>query len=65
VELYLHCSNTPSWRGARLKKAQGQLYLYLYWKLNSTPDDYILVYVTVVELSPVYIATRKNWDLWE
>jgi hypothetical protein len=22
--------NTPSWRGAQLKKAQGQLYLYLY-----------------------------------
>jgi len=21
--------NTPSWRGAQLKKAQGQLYLYL------------------------------------
>jgi hypothetical protein len=31
MELYLHFSNTPSWRGAELKKeAQGQLYLYLY-----------------------------------
>jgi len=28
VELYLHFPNTPSWRGARLRKAQGQLYLY-------------------------------------
>jgi hypothetical protein len=27
VELYLHSSNTPSWRGARLEGAQGQLYL--------------------------------------
>jgi hypothetical protein len=27
VELYLHSSNTPSWCGAQLKKAQGQLYL--------------------------------------
>jgi hypothetical protein len=29
VELYLHSPNTPSWRGAQLKKAQRQLYLYL------------------------------------
>jgi hypothetical protein len=25
VELYLHSPNTPSWRGAELKSAQGQL----------------------------------------
>jgi hypothetical protein len=30
VELYLHSSNTPSWRGGQLRKAQGQLCLYLY-----------------------------------
>jgi hypothetical protein len=30
VELYLHSPNTPSWRGAQLGRAQGQLYLYLY-----------------------------------
>jgi hypothetical protein len=29
VELYLHSHNTPSWGGAQLKKAQGQLYLHL------------------------------------
>jgi hypothetical protein len=39
VELYLHSSNTPSWRGARLGGAQGQFYLYFlglsdYLKLN-------------------------------
>jgi len=28
-ELYLHSPNTPSWRGAQLEGAQGQLYLYL------------------------------------
>jgi hypothetical protein len=28
MELYLHSPNTPSWHGAQLKKAQGQLYLY-------------------------------------
>jgi hypothetical protein len=30
VELYLHSPSTPSWRGAQLKKALGQLYLYRY-----------------------------------
>jgi hypothetical protein len=29
VELYLHSPNPPSWRGAQLKKAHGELYLYL------------------------------------
>jgi hypothetical protein len=29
VELYLHSPSTPSWHGAQLKGAQGQLYLYL------------------------------------
>jgi hypothetical protein len=27
VELYFHSPNTPSWRGARLREAQGQFYL--------------------------------------
>jgi hypothetical protein len=27
VELYLHSPSTPSWRGAQLGGAQGQLYL--------------------------------------
>jgi hypothetical protein len=29
VELYLHSSNTPSWRGTQLGGAQEQLYLYV------------------------------------
>jgi hypothetical protein len=29
VELYLHSPNTPSWRGSRLEKAQGEFYLFL------------------------------------
>jgi hypothetical protein len=29
VELYLHTPSTPSWRSAQLKKAQGQLYIFL------------------------------------
>jgi hypothetical protein len=30
VEIHFYSPNTPSWRGAQLKKAQGQLYLYFY-----------------------------------
>jgi hypothetical protein len=30
VELYLHSPNTSSWPGVQLRKAQGQLYLYLF-----------------------------------
>jgi hypothetical protein len=29
VELYLHAPSTPSWRGAQLGEARGQLYLYI------------------------------------
>jgi hypothetical protein len=29
MELYLHSPNMPAWHDARLKKAQGHLYLYL------------------------------------
>jgi hypothetical protein len=35
VDLYLHFPHTPSWRGAWLKKAQGQLYLYLCFTLEN------------------------------
>jgi hypothetical protein len=38
VELYLYSPSTPSWRGAQLKKAEGQLYLYLTAKRRI--DDY-------------------------
>jgi hypothetical protein len=29
-ELYFHSPNMPTWRGAHLRKAQGQIYLYLF-----------------------------------
>jgi hypothetical protein len=35
VELRLHTLNKPSWRDAQLKKAQGQLYFYLYILRNA------------------------------
>jgi hypothetical protein len=41
VELYLHSPSAPSWRGAQLKKAQGQLYLYLYLHIYITDLSYI------------------------
>jgi hypothetical protein len=31
VELYLHSPNTPSWRGAQLGGAQGQLTYYYFF----------------------------------
>jgi hypothetical protein len=35
VELYLHSPNMSSWRGAQCKiKAQGQIYLYLYFTFS-------------------------------
>jgi hypothetical protein len=43
MELYLHSSNTPSWRGAYLSTGTTLPLLYLYltpqimWRLNSTP----------------------------
>jgi hypothetical protein len=49
-ELYLHSPNTPSWRGAQLGGAQGQLYLLpllsmLIWRfpMRDTDIHYIAV----------------------
>jgi hypothetical protein len=40
VEIYLHFPNTPSWRGAQLKKkAQGELYLYLLLREKTCKDE--------------------------
>jgi hypothetical protein len=39
MELYVHSPNTPSWRGAPLKKAQGQLYL-LPWMSYLSNENY-------------------------
>jgi hypothetical protein len=44
VELYLHSPDTPSWRGAQLGGAQGQLYFtYLYTKKEL--EVYIYIYI--------------------
>jgi hypothetical protein len=38
LELYLHSSNTPSWRGTQLKKAQDNFAFYLFLCLLSCGD---------------------------
>jgi hypothetical protein len=41
VELCLHSPNAPLWRGAQLRGAQGQLYLYLsLWLEDLKGRDY-------------------------
>jgi hypothetical protein len=45
VELYLHSSDTPSWRGAQLKKSAGALWgqsssfgWSMHWKKGISPE---------------------------
>jgi hypothetical protein len=38
VELYHQNTNTPSWRGAQLNKAQGQLYFTLTTRLSNVSE---------------------------
>jgi hypothetical protein len=37
VELCLHSPNTPSWRGAQLGGARGQLYLFTFYLIPELP----------------------------
>jgi hypothetical protein len=61
VELYLHSPNTPSWRGAQLGGAQGQLYLTFTYKL--TPWNTVLLdKLTVTQLVkkfPAFYGPRR------
>jgi hypothetical protein len=43
VEIYLHSPNTPSWRCALLKEAQGQLYLYFTTKKYIKADKSVII----------------------
>jgi len=57
VELYIHSLNTPSWRGAQLKSAQGQLYLYLL----------VVIRISLVKLysTPSHKSPRRGkWRSW-
>jgi hypothetical protein len=43
--------NTPSWRGAQLKKAQGQLYLLplpITLKLHVSLQDFLLIFLPLI-----------------
>jgi hypothetical protein len=40
VELYLHSPSAPSWRGAQLGGAQGQLYLYFLGFFSNAAQNY-------------------------
>jgi hypothetical protein len=51
VELYLHSPKTPSWRGAQLQKAQGQLYLYF--------TDLRMILWNV---SSLFFRSKLSWD---
>jgi hypothetical protein len=42
MELHLHSPNTPSWRGAQLKEAQGQLYFTLLYFTLLYPQSILL-----------------------
>jgi hypothetical protein len=64
VELYLHSPNTPSWRGAQLGGAQGQLYITLLTYLLTyllTPWCKILFEKLIVtQLVRIYPAFLRN-----
>jgi hypothetical protein len=48
LELYFRSPNTPSWRGAHFKKAQGQLYFYFTFFLGTALLLLVVVVVVVV-----------------
>jgi hypothetical protein len=48
VELYLHSPNTPSWHGAQLGGAQGQLFLLLQQSLANRGTWFYVSTVLVV-----------------
>jgi len=78
VELYLPSPNTPSWRGAPLKKTLGQLYVYNYDKyhvilaatrkrlwlgmLRKNENDYIRLFC--VAFQRISYAFLNSWFWW-
>jgi hypothetical protein len=49
VKLYLHSPNEPSWRGAQLGGAQGQLYLLPFYAPYSCCETCILCNLRILE----------------
>jgi hypothetical protein len=62
VELYIHSTNTPSWRGARLRKAQGQLYFYLSFNLH-VPWIFLLLRIPAGKNHDKELVNGR--DLWQ
>jgi hypothetical protein len=62
VEVYLHSPNGPSWRGARLGGAQGQLYLYFTFYLIVIGETILGIYVFLMEYVLVYFALLGRVD---
>jgi len=55
VELYLHFSNTPSWRGAQLGVAQGLVWFCLRTTLLRGLDESLWMFVESFD------KFRKSW----
>jgi hypothetical protein len=61
VALYLQSPNKPSWRGARLKKAQGQLYLLHMHKINPVSiTSYVRVFFQVYVCKSLSCKSHEN-----
>jgi hypothetical protein len=62
VELYLHSPNTPSWRGALLGGAQGQLYLLFVisgYRSNKV-SDVVISEIASSSVTYTYAPRRKR-----
>jgi hypothetical protein len=67
VELYLQSLNTPSWRGAQVGGAQGQLYLYLcFSEIISRHITYLELYKIIepnLVKCTIFCTTRVHYLL--
>jgi hypothetical protein len=52
VGLYLHSSNTPSWRDTQLKKLQGQFYILTLIIIIIIIITIIITIITIIISSP-------------
>jgi hypothetical protein len=65
VELYLHFSDTPSWRGAQLKKHRGNFTFYPFYVLakRMTPggvkEGYLSLYFSY-NLPKIHVIVNVN-----
>jgi len=60
VELYVYSPNTPSWRGAQLGGAQGQLHLYIYIYIHTKYICIIFFICTHIYINNVSLFTKRK-----